>query len=97
MKSLGDVVQEIECGDSVGLVAEQTQEAGGGQRRAFLVAEMAEVLHREQVGGVLGRQPEGVAPPAAAPRKRARLVLQLGQPSGGDVVKAVEKHSAHGV
>src|SRR5438445_1191124 len=96
MESLGDVVQEIQRGEGVGLVTEQAQKAGGGQGGARLVAEMPEVLHGEEVGGVFVREPEGVAPPGPAPRKRACLSLQLGQPSGDDIVKPVEEHSAHG-
>jgi len=60
-----------------------------------------DLLATESVGmhfGTFQLTTEGIDEPLRAleEARRARLVLQLGQPSGGDVVKAVEKHSAHG-
>ncbi len=86
VKALRDVVHEIKRRDGVGLVAEQTQEAGGGQARAFLVTRVPEVFHGEQVGRVLGREPEGVASPGADAGEGARLILQLRKPGRDDIV-----------
>jgi hypothetical protein len=49
-----------------------------------------------RVDGVLGCQPEGIAPPGAAAGESARVFLQLGEPGRVDIVKPVKKHAAHG-
>src|SRR5437879_1900502 len=89
------VAEEEHQDEDVGLVAADLEEARGRDVLALGLTDVAEVLHLEEAGRALCRDPGSLAAPGAGGRQPGELPLHPAEPLLGKPVEAVVQNPGH--